>query len=230
MNLGHWSLYRSNTSFKKKQTSTRDFCPSASSVCLTCVVVPSLVKVTWNFVPSVEVYLVNVLIVYSHKVALQIKGKTSLVDQWGMREVGDLKKKRYSHPEILCREDARKNFSFRSQSSRLIGVSMMFAMLWSRRVSTDSASANTFELFGAATLLSSSLWHVVQFSELRERWWGCLTGSFISVCVFRPWRKLISFFCFPLLLLQSLFPCFLCRLKSGWNLSLWKDGSCSKWS
>lgn len=92
VNLGRCSPYRSNTSFKKKQTSTGDFCPPASSVSLTLVVVPSLVKVTCNFVPSVGVCLVNVLIVYSHKVALQIKGKTSLVDRRGMREVGDLKK------------------------------------------------------------------------------------------------------------------------------------------
>lgn len=106
--------------------------------------------------------LLNVLIVYSHKVALQIKGKTSLVVQWDMREVGDLEKIIQPPWNSFCALKMQgRLFLSTHRPPVLIGVSMMFAILWSWRVSTDSASASMFELFRAATLLSSCLWDLM---------------------------------------------------------------------
>lgn len=70
----------------------------------------------WYFHPwsnDLEFYskcgLLNVLIVYSHKVALQIKGKTSV--RWDRRKVGDWEEL-HSHPNIVYRSRRYKKAFF----------------------------------------------------------------------------------------------------------------------
>lgn len=85
---------------------------------MTAVPLPQLFLIQmWYFHPwsnDLEFYskrgLLNVLIVYSHKVALQIKGKTSV--RWDRRKVGHWEEELHSHPNIVYKSRRYKEAFF----------------------------------------------------------------------------------------------------------------------
>lgn len=186
---------------------------------MTPVPLPQLFLIQmWYFHPwsnDLEFYskrgLLNVLIVYSHKVALQIKGKTSV--RWDRRKVGHWEEELHSHPNIVYKSRRYKEAFFFP-----LTVSQFW---WHEHDAFCSVTVKSFKWFSIYTyvwagwscylaLLQPS--DVMECSELWERWWCHLTGAFVSARVFRSWIKLISFLpCPP----PATLPLFLFRLRFG---------------